>query len=203
MTDSDDPERRTTKVERVIDEYDLHRIGQELEMYWTGDGSERKSLRDLADYFNRHVLESALRSANMNPLDQEGQKYYELLTGESNTGAVVEVEARLERNGVDVDAVTDSFVTYQAIRNYLRDVREATYEETSDEEQIEKERVAIERLLTRLEKVAEEKLTRLVNTDRITLGSFRIFVSVVVLCEDCDNQYGIVEILRQGNCDCE
>ena len=46
-------------------------------------------------------------------------------------------------------------------------------------------------------------MTRLVNTDRITLGSFRIFVSVVVLCEDCDNQYGIVEILRQGNCDCE
>lgn len=198
MTD----DNRTTKVERLIEQYGLEGIGQELEEYWTGDGRERKSLRDLETHFNRRLLESSLRSAGVTPLEYEGQNYYNHLTDEDRTDVAIEVRARLERNGIDVDDLRDDFVTYQAIRNYLRDVREARYEETSDEDQIQKELTGMERLIARTETVANEKLSRLTETGRLTLGTFRIFVSVDVLCEDCDTQYGIIEMLRRGGCEC-
>lgn len=203
MTDRDADSRRTTKVERVIEKYDLDGIGAELEASWTGDGRERQSLRDLAEHLNRELVQSALRSAGLHPLDHEGENYYELLTSEEPTGAAVEVEARLERDGVDVEDLTNDFVTYQAMRNYLTDVRGASYEKASDEDQVTKEREAMEQLITRTENVANEKLGRLARTGRMTLGSFRLFVSVQVLCEDCDNQYGVVELLRRGGCECE
>ncbi|MGM0386974.1 MAG: rod-determining factor RdfA, partial [Natrinema limicola] len=46
---TDGSSRRQTKVERVIDEYDLESWGDRLEAKWVGDGTERTSLRDLAD----------------------------------------------------------------------------------------------------------------------------------------------------------
>ncbi|PSP92636.1 hypothetical protein BRC91_12395 [Halobacteriales archaeon QS_4_62_28] len=199
---TDDGGRRTTKVERLIEEYDLRNVGQELEAHWTGDGRKRKSLRDLEDYFNRRLVESALRDAGMNPLEREGENYYDLLTDENNAGSAVEVEARLKRNNVDVNALTDDFVTYQAIRNYLKDVREAEYEQTSDGDQVEKELDGMERLIVRTENVATEKVSRLAKTGRLTVGSFRVFVSVDILCEDCDTQFGIIELLRRGGCEC-
>jgi hypothetical protein len=199
---TDDDRRRRTKIERLIEEYDLQTIGQELEAYWTGDDRQRKSLRDLEDYFNRRLLEATLRNAGMNPLEQEGENYYDLLTEESNADVAVEVRARLERNGVDVDGLTDDFVTYQAIRNYLKDVRAAEYEETSDTDQVEKELDGMERLIARTENVANEKLARLSKTGRLTLGGFRVFVSVDVLCTECDTQFGIIELLRRGGCEC-
>jgi hypothetical protein len=195
--------RRTTKVEKMIEKYDLQGIGPELEAYWVGDGRERKSLRDLAEQFNRRLLESALRDADASSFGFETENYYDILTNEGNTGVSVEVKSRLERNGVDADAVIEDFVTYQAIRNFLTDVRGASYEKPTDETQIDRDRAAIERLITRIENVASEKLTRLAKTGRVTLGDFRLFVSVDILCEGCDTQYQVVELLRRGGCECD
>jgi len=124
------------------------------------------------------------------------------MTDETRTDIAIEIRARLEQNGVDVEALQSDFVTYQAIRNYLTGVREARYEGASDSDQIEKELSGMERLIARTETVADEKLSRLKQTGRLSLGTFRIFVSVDILCEDCDTQYGIVELFQRGGCDC-
>lgn len=50
----------TCKVARVIREYDLEGLGDELEHGWTADGDNRTSLRGLATYFNERVLDAAL-----------------------------------------------------------------------------------------------------------------------------------------------
>lgn len=55
---------RRSKVARLIDEYEWTGLGATLEARWTADGSERASLRDLADQFNERVLEAALREAS-------------------------------------------------------------------------------------------------------------------------------------------
>ncbi|MFC6771661.1 rod-determining factor RdfA, partial [Halorubrum pallidum] len=57
MTDTSS--RPNSKVARVIEAYDLAGLGAQLERQWTGADGDRTSLRDLADVFNRRVLEAA------------------------------------------------------------------------------------------------------------------------------------------------
>lgn len=49
-----DPTR--CKVGRLIVDYDLDQMKDELVDRWRGDGVNESSLRDLADYFNEQLL---------------------------------------------------------------------------------------------------------------------------------------------------
>ncbi|MBX0297008.1 rod-determining factor RdfA [Haloarcula nitratireducens] len=201
MSGSDDTP--TTKVGRLIEIYELDGFGAELEAYWTGEGAERKSLRDLATLFNEELLRTQMRDHGMSAVDSDVESYYELLDDdEVSAGRATEARRDLEQHGIDIDEVTDDFVTYQAIRGYLQNVRGASYEQTEDSEQIAKEQERLERLITRTEAVSREKLERLRDTDRIDLGTFRMFVGVNVFCESCGSQYSIEELLDEGGCDC-
>jgi hypothetical protein len=192
-------------VARLLDEYDLGvAYGDELERRWTADGDERESLRDLADRFNRRLLESALTAAGASTVSGEVANLYRLLTADDvSSGMRTEARARLERDGVDVDGLERDFVTYQAIRSYLTEYRDAEYEEPSAAERVESVLGTIQRLRSRLRSITEGSLDRLQSTDRLTLGTFRLFVDVDVLCEDCGAQYGVAELLERGGCDCE
>jgi hypothetical protein len=196
---------KSSKVARLIDEYDLGGgFGDELERRWTADGDERESLRDLADRFNRRLLESALTAAGTSTVSGEVENLYRLLTADDvSSGMRTEAQARLERDGIDVDQLDRDFVTYQAIRTYLTEYRGAEYEEPSASDQVETVLGTIQRLRSRLRSITEGSLDRLRSTDRLTLGRFRLFVDVDVLCEDCGAQYGVVDLLERGGCDCE
>lgn len=203
--DGDDQGKKSSKVARLIDEYDLgESFGDELERLWTAEGDRRKSLRDLADMFNRRILDSALSAAGTATVSGEVENLYRLLTADDvSSGMRTEARARLERDGIDVDGLERDFVTYQAIRSYLKEYRDAEYERPSGTEQVESVVETIQRLRSRLRSITEGSLDRLRSTDRLTLGSFRLFVDVDVLCEDCGAQYGVVDLLERGGCDCE
>lgn len=192
-----------TKVGRLIEEYDLGAdYGADLEAAWTGEGGDRSSLRELAGRINRDVLEARIAATGHAALDGEVQATYRLLTDEDvTTGTRTEIRSRLERDGVDVEALERDFVTYQAVRSYLRDVRGAEYE-PDDGDPTERTAESIGRLRSRLERVAESNLDRLATTDRLTLGEFRLFVGAEVLCEDCGSQYAVEDLLERGGCDC-
>jgi hypothetical protein len=194
----------SSKVATLIDAYGFDEtFGDELETLWTAEGSRRKSLRDLADMFNRELLEAALDDAGMSTVDGEVANLYRLLTGDDvSSGMRMEARTRLERNGVDVDGLESDFVTYQAIRSYLTSYRDAEYERSSDENPVESVLDTIQRLRSRLGSVVEGSLGRLRSTDQLTLGEFRLFIDVDVLCEECGAQYGVVELLERGGCDC-
>ena len=196
---------RSSKVARLIDDYDLGAsFGDELERRWTADGTERTSLRDLADLFNERLLRSAMSAVGVSTVSGEVSNLYQLLTDDDvSSGMRTEARARLERDGVDVDRLERDFVSYQAIRSYLTKYRDAEYEEPSEEEQVESVLDSIQRLRARLRSITESGLDRLRSTDRITLGDFRLFVDVDVLCEDCGAQYGVADLLERGGCDCE
>jgi hypothetical protein len=101
----------------------------------------------LADYFNRLLLEVALDSARIQHLDGEIENMYRLLADDNVTSADrIRVRRRLERDGVDVDALERDIVTYQAIRSYLKDHRGAEYtpEETDP---LERKRTNIQQLV--------------------------------------------------------
>jgi len=127
MTDTTDTQP-SSKVARLLSEYGLEGLGEELEDRWTGDGVERTSLRDLADYFNKRLLERALIDAGMSALDSDVSTTYRDLTDDDvSTGVRTDTRTRLDSNGIDVDDLESDFVSYQAIRSYLTEYRGAEY----------------------------------------------------------------------------
>lgn len=193
-----------SKVARLIEAYELAPIGADLEAAWLGEDGERQSLRDLADRFNRALLLSAIRDAGMDVVDGEVQNYYRLLTDDDvSAGRRVEAENRLDAAGVDVDPLREDFVTYQAIRHYLTEVRGASYERDEARDGVERERSVIDRLQSRVEHVVRDTVDRLTGAGRLSVGDYRVLVSVDVLCQDCGGQYTVGELLDRGHCDCD
>ena len=202
MTDTTDTQP-SSKVARLLSEYGLEGFGEELEDRWTGDGVERTSLRDLADHFNKRLLERALIDAGMSALDSDVSTTYRDLTDDDvSTGVRTDTRTRLDSNGVDVDDLESDFVSYQAIRSYLTEYRGAEYRRLSDEEKVEKDLESIQRLMTRTLSVTEERIEKLTQTGRIDADGFEILLDVQVLCESCGRQYSVSEFLDERGCDC-
>ena len=202
MTDTTDTQP-SSKVARLLSEYGLEGFGEELEDRWTGDGVERTSLRDLADHFNKRLLEQALIDAGMSALDSDVSTTYRDLTDDDvSTGVRTDTRTRLDSNGIDVDGLESDFVSYQAIRSYLTEYRGAEYRRLSDEEKVEKDIESIQRLMTRTLSVTEERIEKLTRTGRIDADGFEVLLDVQVLCESCGRQYSVSEFLDERGCDC-
>jgi nucleoside diphosphate kinase len=192
---------RPSKVRRLIEEYDLQGLGEELEQLWTAN-ENRRSLRELATYFNQQLLKQALDGASVERLDGELENTYRLLTDDavSNTEAT-RVQRRLERDGIDVETLQHDFVTYQAIRTYLTKHRGAEYT-PSQTDPIEREKTNIQKLRGRMVSVTEDKLEQLRDSETLTLGEFRSLGDIHVVCEDCNTQFAVLELLDRGGCHC-
>lgn len=201
----DDEKRPDNKVARLIREYGLGpEFGDRLEELWTADGDERESLRSLAERFNKRLLEETMTDAGMATVEGEVENFYRLLTDDDvSSGAQTEARMRLEQNDIGIDQLETDFVTYQAIRSYLKDYRGAEYEQETDKPRVDSTVDTINRLQSRVRSVARKRLTQLRDAGHISLGEFRLFVEVTVLCEDCNTQQGIGELLKGGGCECE
>jgi hypothetical protein len=192
---------RRSKVARLIEEYELEGLGAELERRWTND-ENRSSLRELATLFNYCILEGVMEADGFQPLDGEVENTYRLLTDDGVSSADrTRVRRRLERDGIDVDALLEDFVTYQAVRTYLRSHRDAEY--TPDgTDPLKRGAANVQRLRGRVDSVTRGKLEQLRDTGEIALGEFRTLVDVRVVCEDCDGHYDVVDLLEAGGCNC-
>ena len=193
--------RRRSKVARLIDEYDLQGLGAELEQQWTAD-EDRKSLRDLARYFNQQLLQRTLEEANVQYLDGEIENTYRLLTDDEVSSAEsTRVRRRLERDGIDVDALETDLLTYQAIRSYLKDHRGAEYT-PAETDPLEREATNVQKLRGRMATVTGGKLEQLRDSDELTLGEFQTLADIRVICEDCNTQFDVLDLLNRGGCNC-
>lgn len=195
-----------SKVARLIEEYDLEEAGQRLEDYWLGTGETQRSLRELAEWFNKRLLEAAMDEAGRSHFEGEIENTYRLLTADDvSSGVRTQVETTLAQEGIDIEALRKAFVSHQTIHTYLTEYRgvSRSSEEESDEPPSQKAKDTIQRLKSRLRAVVENNLDNLRNTGRITLGQFTVFVDVRVFCEDCARQYEIVELLDRRGCDCQ
>lgn len=207
MTETNDSKRPSgggqTKVARLLVAYGLDDLGAQLERRWTADGEERMSLRALATHFNQRLLEVAMTESGVQSLPGEVENVYELLTdSEVSEADRTRTVRRLEREGIDVDALLDDFVTYQAIRSYLKRERNAEYV-GDDRDRTVAESENVQRLRGRLSAVTEAKLEQLRSNGDIVLGESRLFVDVNVLCETCGQQYDVEMLLQRGGCDCD
>jgi hypothetical protein len=206
MRDSDESATadsgRQSKIARLIEEYDLQGLGAKLEQMWTAE-EDRRSLRDLAADFNQRLLEQRLEASSVQQLDGELENTYRLLTdGEVSSAETTRIERRLERNGVDVESLRNDFVTYQAIRSYLKECRGAEYS-PAETDPLEREAATVQKLQGRMVSVTEGKLERLREGGHLSLGEFRTLGKIQVVCEDCNTQLDVRELLDRGGCYCD
>jgi hypothetical protein len=191
------------KVGRVIADALSTEVNDALRRRWLGDAEETQSVRQLEVYFNERLLESRLAEANVETLDGEVANLYQLLSGETSSGVRTQARRRLEHDGVDVDALTDDFVSHQTIYRHLTNCLDVERDDSlTREEQIQRERDRIGRLRNKSEVVSEEALERLRRNDAITLGTSDVIVNFRVTCEDCGVHRELTGLIQRGGCDC-
>nr|WP_254533591.1 rod-determining factor RdfA [Natrinema gelatinilyticum] len=114
-----------------------------------------------------------MTDAGMSTLSGEVSNMYRLLTADDvSSGNRTEARKRLEQNGLDIAQLERDFITYQAMRSYLKDYRGAEYHRNSETTRLEDTVAAIQRLQARTRSVAEKNLTQLRKTGQISLGEF-------------------------------
>lgn len=202
MTTKQDENRPQSKVERVIEKYDLENFGDELARRWTAP-EDSDSLRNLADLMNQTVISAALRESNAEVLQGEVENMYTLLTDDETTeGMRVQAKNTLESKGMDVDQLLSDFVSHQAVYTYLTDIRDVS-KETNSTNRVDSVIQSVQKLRGRLVAVIERSLTSLRSTHKLRLGDFDVLVDTQVYCRDCGTQYEVIQLLERGGCDCD
>lgn len=201
------PNGRTTrsKVHRIINEHNLGEIGEELEHRWKGEGRSRQSLRELADFLNRRILQEMVEQSNELAVDGEIENLHRLLTGDDVSASDrARAEQKLNRAGIDVESIREDFVSHQAVHTYLTKIRGVKLDsrEASSSETLESRKNSIQKLRSRLTAMTEWNIQNLQDTNRLSIGSFDVTTSVTVHCRDCNNSFDITELLDKDHCDC-
>jgi hypothetical protein len=189
---------RRGKVDRLIDEYGLD-VAEELIDGWTRE-QDRRSLRDLAAYFNRELLRERLDRRGVSSVGMDVDTLYRHLQGEAGSGTRTRAGQQLEREGIDVAALREEFVSHAAVRTFFRNRGVTRSEEEAD--QVAVEATHVQQLQNRTAVVTEDKLESLRSTGRVDIGDFRVLVDVQVFCEDCQRQFDINELLEARRCSC-
>lgn len=193
------------KVQKVINEWGLLEIGDELEQRWLGRARDEHSLRELAEYFNKQVLVEALTESGTVPLEGEVENLYHLLTGEDvNRASKIQTEQRLTELGIAVEDLTDDFVSHQTMYRYLKNHRgvQKQTEKQSTEELVDSVRRASTRLSNRLKTVIRKNLETLNNRSEFHIGEFDIYVDIQIACSECNTTRELSQILERNGCDC-
>lgn len=196
------PDETRSKVGRVISDYELDDLGDELVRRWTGANGDRWSLRQLATYFNERVLEAALESHDHRQTQQSVQNTYRSLTGDTeDPSAKTRAERNLQRNGIDTSELKADFVSHQAIHTFLTEYRDVT-PPSSDVDPIETAATAINQLEGRTVAVTQSNLDRLARKGALAECDVEVFVEVTVFCNECGTSRPVNEYLQEGGCDC-
>jgi len=187
------------KVGRTAASYGLDGLDEELSAEWGGE--ESVGVRELATRVNRRVLAAAMREAGVSPLDGEPANLLRLLTDDDVPGSRrLDTRRRLEREGVDVDAVLEDTVSHQTVYNHLRDCLGVSKE--SDEDRLERRGSTLFALQNRTETVTRETLTSLRDGGELEIDGFDVIVDVRVVCESCGRSRELGALLEDRGCEC-
>lgn len=192
------------KVGRLIEEFELVGIDEDLAAKWRGDGVERKSVRALTDEFNERLLQAGLDRGDINYLEGEVNNTYTLLTDDDVTeGVKVNVRRALKRGNVEIEAIESAFVSHQTIYNHLTDCLEITKPQEGTQDPVDKAAGEMFSLQNRTVAVVDSKVARLRDGGELALSDFDVYVDVNVRCKSCGSRLDLGNLLREGGCSCQ
>lgn len=188
------------KVGRTAARYGLEGLDEELSARWGGT-EDSAGVRELASTVNRRVLAAAMREAGLSPLDGEPGNLLRLLTDDDVPGSRrLDTRRRLERQGVDVEAVLSDTVSHQTVYNHLRDCLGVSKEQPDD--RLERRGSTLFALRNRTETVTRETLASLRDGGEIDIGEFDVLVDVRVVCDACGRSHELGTLLENRGCGC-
>lgn len=209
MNETDEHEQRCScKIGRNIDRYDL--VGLNEDLHHRRDGRD-ESLRDLADYINKRILEAALSETGIDltnvaygAVSSDGAlaAVYETLTSDmAPADRKARVQKRFEQNGIDVEEIESHWVTHPTVRSHLNECLDI---DTTRRTRITPEtaRNTIEWARTRCGRVVEQTVSRLVSADIVAICDIEVSVLIQIMCSECDTTYRFGELLEEKSCDC-
>jgi DNA-binding transcriptional ArsR family regulator len=194
------------KVGRLVEDYGLHYLHDELQRRWTDD-ADRYSVRELEALLNQGLIRAELEAVGDSPLDGEVENLYELLTSDDvSSGKRIEARRRLERRDVDVDRLSDDFVSHQTVYRHLTSCLDLEYESDCENEEneviVERSLETLRALKRRTTVVSEGTTNRLNDRDIIDIEDPQVFVDLSVTCIECGNDFSLTELGEGATCDC-
>lgn len=187
------------KIGTVVGKRGLQDVHDGLVSRWEGE-NESSSLRDLAQFFNEQVIESALGDTGYSPLDGEVENYYRLLTGDASRGMETQARSQLAEKGVDVDELESDFVSYQTVNRHFENCLERDRAQPDESGGRDRASDRLFALRSRTEAVTEQTIRELRNREDFALGEFDVLVDVSVRCSDCGHISSLDRLLDAGGC---
>jgi hypothetical protein len=188
----------TCKVCRVLAKYGNEGYDERLLSQWTAPRPERKGYRQLARWLNVDLLRQRMDGVGMNTLGGEVESKYDRLRAEDTTAA--ELERQLAAAGIDVEELTDDFVSYGVVRRHILECLDASREETSTEWEPRAIDIATDRAETKVGEAVRSLLNKgdLEGGDEVT-----VHVETELECERCHTRVPLARALRRGSvCTC-
>jgi len=187
------------KIGRITTEYDLSDVNRRLVDGWQAG----RSIRLLTEEFNKNIIETALRTQNVDQSEWNRTLIYEAVhTDELNKTEAIEVRRELERSGVDVEQLSADMVSHQTVYRHLTNcLKVSKNDEKTPEERREKARDTVYALQQRMELVTESTIESLQSADVTDLGDVEILVDLQVVCNDCGQSMDFETAIQNG-CRC-
>jgi hypothetical protein len=210
----------TTKIDRLIEKYELVGMEQRLVREWTRETDRRKSIRELTTLFNTELLTDVLDDhthgmvpaeysieamvTRLRARDSEAAKYDDVPDRE-----ITDVVEWLRDNGVPVDELTDDFVSRGTMHTYLKDIKAADSPaaRATDLSPDERRQEAIEGVRRdmegRLDRI-ERRLRTLQTHDQLPEPEPDVEFSADCYCPNCGHGQPIVDYIENRGCsECE
>jgi hypothetical protein len=190
------------KVGTLIEKYEMGEMNRELADEWGGKQDNSPSIRVLTERFNRRILRTEMTATGMDLIEGRVKNFYRLLTDEEVLDAMaLQARTTLEEKGVEIDILTNRFVSHQTMYRHLRDCLEV--EKETKTVAVDSERNRLNQLQNRSEAVIKDSFSRLQRADEISLDDFEVLVNFRVSCEDCGTLYDAADLLDQEGCTCQ
>ncbi len=191
--------KKRRKIPKIADKYELDNIDDFLISHWTAD-DDRKSLRELADMFNKRIFFAALSEINLT--NSEREQWYSILNeDDAPQTEQVRIRRKLEKEDIDFAEIRSDFITHQTIYTYLTDVVDVDSPSQSTTT-VDSKIQTIEKFAGKTAVVGEKSLAELINVDKINERNYRVVADITVICEDCQSSYQFEQLLKNRGCDC-
>ncbi|MEZ3169959.1 rod-determining factor RdfA [Halorubrum sp. RMP-47] len=184
------------KLCRELDNWGLEQYDEQMLRDWQGDSGRRKGYRTLAQEFNTMLLRRQMDRAGVSTLANEAASKYERLAGDDEAIAR-ETREVLRREGLPVDELEQSFVSYATVRTHLKDCLNAEYTPTASDGTWTTR--SIEIATNQAQKKAETALKSLIADEEVAIGGDpEVDVSVMVTCTECQSRINAERAIRRG-----
>lgn len=200
----------TCKVGKAREQFSLDSLDESLIQQRR---ENETSLRDLADFVNRSILDASIdahastampESEAFGVLDRDEtiERMYDILSGDDvPTDRRARVESQLTQAGVDIEMVRSAWVTHPTLRTHLRECLDV---DTSHSPDITTGSgiQTIEWARSQCVAIVERTIQRLIKAGQLVVGDPDVSLSLRITCTQCNKTYRPTELIDGGSCSC-